>query len=473
MARRFAFPLATSALVLAPCLLPARIQAGDLSSHLYNTWLVQLIKAGQMPGVWLASQRTNVLFDLMLEWLWRLFGPQAAERIAVAAGVLVFFWGAYALASALGRGRREMLVPLVGMLTYGWVYHIGLFNFYISTGLSFWMLWLLLKPNWRRVVAAVPLCLLAVSGHALPPAVALALAGYFWLSHRVRPRRRSLLLAGAILALVLTGVLLAAIVDVRWGFSRILFLTGTNQVAVFGAKYYLLELGLMGLGVMLLDDVARRRGWVRTFWDPRFHLVMLCVAAVGLLPSAIFFPAYRHGLMLVGERLSLWVAVTFCGWLGLARLRGLKRGLPAAIAMVYFVCLGYDVAALNRFEDRVGEALNGLPAKARVVSGVTGTVPALNPLTHVIDRACIGRCFSFANYEPSTAQFRVRCDPGNSFVASSYADSVALQAGGYVVKAGDPPLYLLFEDGGRFRVRLLRPGEVVKVAAVEIPPAFF
>jgi hypothetical protein len=114
-----------------------------------------------------------------------------------------------------------------------------------------------------------------------------------------------------------------------------------------------------------------------------------------------------------------------------------------------------------------------LPAKARVVSGVTGTVPALNPLTHVIDRACIGRCFSFANYEPSTAQFRVRCEPGNTFVASSYADSVALQAGGYVVKAGDPPLYLLYEDGGRFGARLLRPGEVVKVAAVEIPPSFF
>ena len=40
-----------SLLVLLPCYWQARIQAGDLSSHIYNSWLAQLIEAGKLPGL--------------------------------------------------------------------------------------------------------------------------------------------------------------------------------------------------------------------------------------------------------------------------------------------------------------------------------------------------------------------------------------------------------------------------------------
>src|SRR5580693_3735768 len=55
-----------SILVLLPCFWQARIQAGDLSSHIYNSWLAQLIERGQAPGLALVRQSNNVLFDLML-----------------------------------------------------------------------------------------------------------------------------------------------------------------------------------------------------------------------------------------------------------------------------------------------------------------------------------------------------------------------------------------------------------------------
>jgi hypothetical protein len=55
-----------SLLLLVPCFWQPRIQAGDLSSHLYNAWLAQLIERGQAPGLTLARQSNNVLFDLML-----------------------------------------------------------------------------------------------------------------------------------------------------------------------------------------------------------------------------------------------------------------------------------------------------------------------------------------------------------------------------------------------------------------------
>src|ERR1035438_6625693 len=50
-----------SLLLLVPCYWQARVQAGDLSSHIYNSWLAQLIEGGRAPGLTIATQTTNVL----------------------------------------------------------------------------------------------------------------------------------------------------------------------------------------------------------------------------------------------------------------------------------------------------------------------------------------------------------------------------------------------------------------------------
>ena len=41
-------------------------------------------------------------------------------------------------------------------------------------------------------------------------------------------------------------------------------------------------------------------------------------------------------------------------------------------------------------------------------------------IQHMIDRACIGYCFSYGNYEPSSGVFRVRAAPGNPYMLSDY-----------------------------------------------------
>ena len=40
-----------SGLLLVPCYWQSRLQAGDLSSHIYNAWLAELIAKGQAPGL--------------------------------------------------------------------------------------------------------------------------------------------------------------------------------------------------------------------------------------------------------------------------------------------------------------------------------------------------------------------------------------------------------------------------------------
>src|ERR1700722_2394481 len=130
--------LLLSLVLLIPCCWQSRIQVVDLKSHIYNSWLAEQIESGKAPDLTIAPVGTNVLFDLILYQLFRTFGPEAAQRIAVSLAALIFFWGAFAMVSALSGFRPWFFVPCLLMLTYGWVFHMGFFNFYLAAGLSLW-----------------------------------------------------------------------------------------------------------------------------------------------------------------------------------------------------------------------------------------------------------------------------------------------------------------------------------------------
>ncbi len=73
-------------------------------------------------------------------------------------------------------------------------------------------------------------------------------------------------------------------------------------------------------------------------------------------------------------------------------------------------------------------------------------------IQHILDRACIGYCFSYGNYEPSTALFRVRATPGNPYVMSDFDDAADTEEGIYEVQQQDLPAYGIFPcdpGGGR------------------------
>src|SRR5689334_6332569 len=77
--------------------------------------------------------------------------------------------------------------------------------------------------------------------------------------------------------------------------------------------------------------------------------------------------------------------------------------LAVAALLLHLGFLYRDGAILNRYEDRMTAAVAGLK-DARVVIGLNDPSIRANPFTHMIDRACLGVCYSFGNYEPSTAQ---------------------------------------------------------------------
>ncbi len=161
--------LLVSAAILIPCFWQRHIQAGDLASHVYNAWLAQLVGEGKAPGVYAVWQAKNVLFDLMLLNLGKVFGFGVAEKITVSACVLVFFWGVFTLISVATRKRPWLLVPGLAMLAYSYVFYMGFMNYYLSLGLACWpgctgcfgracgagrsgfLLWRQLELGWRCV----------------------------------------------------------------------------------------------------------------------------------------------------------------------------------------------------------------------------------------------------------------------------------------------------------------------------------
>jgi hypothetical protein len=448
-----------SMLLLAPCYWQPRVQAGDLSSHIYNAWLAQLIESGHIQGLEIARQTTNILFDLMLSGLFKLAGAEAAQRISVSLSVLIFIWGAFAFAQAVSGRKPWQILPCIAMLAYGWVFHMGFFNFYLSLGLCFWALALLWTPTSRRVAAAIPILILAYLAHALPVVWAAGLVGYLLVAGRLSARVRAYAIAGSLAAMVILHAAIAGTMVTSWSARQITLTTGLDQVWVFDAKYFLVLAGLLLVWASLFLNLIRLSSARQVASSMAFQLCAISAAAVFILPTMVLFPGFHHALVYIAERMSLGVGICVCALLACARPRRFERGALVAIALLFFGFLYRDERALNSFEDRMQDTVAALPPGQRVISAIDDPDLRVNALAHVIDRVCIGHCYSYANYEPSTAQFRIRAEKANPYVAHTYDDSWMMQVGIYVVKERDLPLYQVDLDaGGRMLVKSLRAG---------------
>ncbi len=448
-----------SLVLLSPCYWQPRLQAGDLSSHIYNAWLSHLIENGQAEGLTIARQSTNVLFDLLLGALFTWFGAGAAQRIAVSIAVLVFIWGSFAFISRVAGNRPWHLLPCLAMLAYGWVFHMGFFNFYLSIGICFWVLSLAWDLRARGLALAAPLVLLAYLAHALPVVWMAGLMFYVFLARRLNQRYRLLLSGGVIAAMALLHLVLARTMSTRWSPAQITVATGVDQVWVFDVKYFIVMMGLASVWGLMLFRVARYQGVRQMLSSIPFHLCLICAGSIAVLPGRVFIPGFLNALSFIAERMSLGLAICVCALVASARPGRVAVGASVVVALAFFSFVYADERALNSFEDRMRSGVAGLPAGSRVVSPILDLSLRTNPLSHMVDRVCIGHCFSYGNYEPSTGQFRIRAREGNGIVVARYADSWGLQTGEYVVAGHDLPLFRIGPDrDGRMLLEQLKAG---------------
>jgi hypothetical protein len=467
MQRRSLAYLAASLLLIAPVLLQKHVQAGDLASHLYNTWLVLLVKSGEPLGLDIVPQYSNVLFDWWLEGLWRIGGPVFAEKTAVAAAVLLFFWGAFFLFSRLTERSAWPSAPLLAMLAYGWIYHQGFFNYYLSCAFGFWAIGLAASGG-RQALLAGPLLALAALGHLMGAAIAAGFALFLAVRRRLAERRRPWLLAAAFLAMACVAAALPLRLSVAWRLSRLMHLTAVTPFWLSDARYAIPSLIVVGYGVWTVLAALDRKSPLHLS-QPALQMAALSATALVLMPTSLDWPGTQHSLNFLDWRLAPWLTFFLLAWIApLARPRvSLVAGLAAGT--VYFAFLVSDWRLLSGMERAFHETVRGVPERARVVNTVTTLPLGINPLLHMIDRACIGHCFSYGNYEPSSAAFRLRSQAGSPAVVDAAGKVTALQSGQYTVQTGDLPLYGVFlreKDPFRLEVRPLQARERVPIKII-------
>jgi hypothetical protein len=433
-----------SVLALIPCFWQPRIEAGDLASHVYNAWLVQLIKQGKAPGLWISHQLTNVLFDYALSSFSSLFGFVVAQRIAVSLSVLLFFWSAFAVVSALAGRRPWFLIPCLGMLTYGAIFCLGLFNYYIGLALAFSALACLLRPTPARVALAVALLALGWLGQPLPTLWAICTISYVSIAKKLTPRYRMVPFLLSLLLLFILREALTHYFVTGWSPHQILYVTGADQVVTFGRPYRWIFFALLGLWGVLFARLGKEHGFQALADRTSVQLYALSVVGAFLLPNALLLPGYAASYSGITQRLSLIAAVLACVILSEAKPARIHVGLLSLIAASFFVLMYIDAAALNRLDGKVESVVSQLPPNGRVIGTFVYPQEHGLDISMILDRACVGRCFSYGNYEPSTRQFRVRANPGNSIAAPNQRVPAQVQ---YSASSDTGPLHEIYACG--------------------------
>jgi len=216
---------------------------------------------------------------------------------------------------------------------------------------------------------------------------------------------------------------------------------------------------------------VQRKGEERMLFGIPLQLCIIAAAAVLFLPGAILLPGYNHPLRYISERMSLIVAVSGCALLGEVVPGNREKAAIAILMGLFFSFLYVDTRALNYVEGLMEQSVAQMPPGSRVISALCDQRRDVNLLGHTLDRVCIGRCFSYANYEPATGQFRIRPERPNAFVAVEDRDTGAMQEGTYVVKPDDEPLYQIYLGGRYLHSRLLKAGDVTGSTCFESTPS--
>jgi hypothetical protein len=456
---------AISALVLVPCFWHRRIIATDLGSHLYNAWLAHLIQRGQAPGLYLSGQWTNVLFDYMLSGFGDLFGLRVAEKIVVPLSVLIFFWGLFALVSAATRRAPWLLVPCLALVTFGWTFFMGFFNYYISLGFAFFGVAIIWRgKGWERLVALALVPLIVVA-HPFG-LIWLAGAGIYAMIAELTPRRYQI-------GLFLIGI--GSIFLAHWYFwhryiveaptGPFYFFNGADQLVIFGDRYKIPELALIAFVVIALAvDMMRRRrepGLWKYYGIP-LQLYVIVWLGVILLPRGVRFEGHPAAIALLTERLTTVSAALACCMLGAMKPRKWHLAASLAVAAVFFTFLYQDTGIINNLEFQAEKLTGALPPDQRVLATIDGLSGYRVSIEHIIDQACVGHCFNYGNYEPGSQVFRVRATPGNPYVIADYGDATDTEEGNYVVQPDDLPIYQVFQctdTGTTLCIRPLEAGE--------------
>jgi hypothetical protein len=460
--------LSISILVLVPTYWHRFIQAGDLGSHVYNVWLAQLAEHGQAPGIYVVWQWENVLFDLMLFYFAKVVGLAVAEKLAVSVCVLVFLWGVFAFLTAITGQKPWYLTPLIAMLAYGYVFHMGFMNYYLSIGLACFGVALAWPLTRKGIIAAALLAPFILLAHPVGFLWFLGASIYRALWVKLPVRWKALPLAAAISCLIIAHIVVLRHTnwETEWPDPPRIRWNGADQLFVFGHRYLYVCLVVLAVGAAIAVAAAQRAGRRAEYWKQRQLIIefcAICFIAAMLLPENIRPDPTAGWIGALVSRLTIITAIVGLGWLAWQPPKKWHLFGFAACALLFFTLLFQDGSFLNRLEENAQQITSQLAPGTRVLATIFAPDEYRSLFLHIADRACIGKCFLYSNYEPATKQFRVRVREGSPIVTSNVDDNGDMEAGVYDVQEEDLPLKEIYQcdedDLTKLCIRDLAAGE--------------
>jgi hypothetical protein len=344
---------------------------------------------------------------------------------------------------------------------------MGFLNFYVSLGLAFFGIAIFWRGHvWERLISVVlaPLIMLA---HPLGFAWLVAGSAYVAIADALPRRRQIFLLAAGGVALFAAHYYFWHHDIVQANDRAFYIFNGTDQLLLFSSRYAIPEFALLIFILVALGRDFFSRPWGEFRWDeyavPLQLYIIVCLGVV-LLPEGIRFPQQPSSLALLTERLTSVSAALLCCLLAATQPRRWHLLACSAIAAVFFTFLYQDIATINRIEAQAAQLVRTVPANSRILATIKPPFPGSRILIqHIADRACVGHCFSYGNYEPGSAQFRVRATPGNLYAMSDFDPTADMEDGTYEVQPEDLPAYQLYQcsaDGKQLCIRPLVAGEM-------------
>jgi hypothetical protein len=432
-----------------PCFWHQHLVAGDLGSHTYNAWLAQLIELGQAPGLSIAPQRMNIVVDLALKSCGSRLGFEVAEKVVASTCVLIFFWGAFALMSAAARCAPWFLVPAIAMIAYGWTFQMGFLNFCLSLGIGFFALSLFWCGRGIDWLIGSALAGMALVSHPMGFVCLVAVATYITVAERTKGIYRWSVFISVLLAFAAVHFYVVKQFRTQyWDTPFFYAMSGADQLLLFGKRYVVVAIAAVLLGgcAFIWDLRGKREAVERWRFRTALELWAILVFTAAMLPELIQLPQYPIPAGFLISRTTSMTAV-----MGLCVLANIKShwwhhvGF-CALGVAFFSLLFLDTGALNRMETQASGLVRNLPQGRRVVARIEAPREwRVRFIEHMVDRACIGRCFVFSNYEPASGQFRIRASEGNGIVSASPDDVQAMEVGEYSVRRQDLPITLIYQ----------------------------
>jgi hypothetical protein len=449
---KFGIVAVVSLILLLPCVWHAHIQAGDLGSHIYNAWLAEQAEAGHAPGVYVVRQWNNVLTDLAFAGVGRIFGWHAAELVVVSGSVLVFFWGVFSFVAVVSKRQPWALLPCLIMLAYGYSFSMGFLNYYVSIGLGCFALaafWNGGAGNWITTLIIAPFIYIA---HPI---------GFLWFAGTVAyvslwrflcPYFKWLLPVLVFLGYVSLRAFFTdnSRYDADWRSDPFYWMNGSDQLMLYGHRYLILARVVLAWTVLCVlpyfaSLVAKSRSEAKSFRLP-IELYLVALTAAAFIPENIHSELFAGWIGLLVSRLTTVTAIFGLCVLGLIPLRKWQIAGFATCAAIFFVFSYQGTSKVSSIESNARALIEKLPAGTRVVPVISAPEDWRVPfIAHSVERACIGHCFSYSNYEPSSGQFRVRARPGSWVVTDSAEKSEDMSSGDYIVRPEDLPLVSIYQ----------------------------